>query len=265
MDRLAKMDARRMAHAYIISSPSPAEGLRQASRIAAAAVCAEGGAEPCGVCRACRKVQAGIHPDVTAVRRLGEGGSRKKEIGVEQIRQISADAIILPNEARRKVYIIEEADTMNLPAQNAALKLLEESPAEAMLLLCVSNSERLLPTVRSRCVELALHGADEDGDEDSRKLAGEYLNAVAGGDPAKLYAWCAGNEDMDAAAAFAFLSSAADLSSDMLCGRVPDLGMSRAGLMAVSALIGRCLQYLRANVNIKHIFGLLAVDSISGR
>ena len=63
-----------------------------------------------------------IHPDVITLGRLEDDKGRlKREIGVDQIRSLSADAYIMPNEAGRKVYLIREAETMNIPAQNAAL------------------------------------------------------------------------------------------------------------------------------------------------
>ncbi len=253
------------AHAVILTSPDPAESLRQARLLAAAAVCERGGEQPCGQCRHCRKAMAGIHPDILTVRRLTDDkGRQKREIGVEQIRQISADAVVLPNEARRKVYILEEADTMNIPAQNAALKLLEEPPAGAVFLLTAVNAARLLPTVRSRCAELSLNGEQSEADEQAKALAGAYLSAVAAGDRAGLYAWCAANEGLDQAGAAAFLACAGQQAADMLCGREKARGLSTRQLLELTELLGRCAGYLRVNVGVKHIFGLLAVDSIAG-
>ena len=78
--------------------------------------------KPCGVCRDCRKVAAGIHPDLITVRRLEDDKGRpRREIVVDQIRAVNQAAWILPNEAQRKVYLIAEADKMNPAAQNAAL------------------------------------------------------------------------------------------------------------------------------------------------
>ena len=71
-----------------------------------------------------------------------------------QVRALRADAYIRPNEAERKVYILENAQTMNASAQNAMLKLLEEGPAYAAFLLLTDNAAALLPTVRSRCEHL---------------------------------------------------------------------------------------------------------------
>ena len=95
-------------------------------------------------------MRQGIHPDV---RWVGDDG---KDITVGQVRALRSDAYIRPNEAQRKVYVIENAQTMNASAQNAMLKLLEEGPAYAAFLLLTDNAAALLPTVRSRCEVLAL-------------------------------------------------------------------------------------------------------------
>lgn len=259
------VDAKRMSHAYIISAQSMEESLSMAQRLAAAAVCTAGGESACGHCRDCRKAKDGVHPDIISVCRLSDDKGRpKREIGVDQIRQVSSDAVVLPNEANRKVYIIQDADTMNIPAQNAALKLLEEPPAGAVFLLCVTNAGQLLQTVRSRCVELNLNGAQSQGDGESIKLARAYIKAVSSGDGAELCRWCFKNDGLDTRAAAAFLDSAGTLLGDMLCGREPDKGMSRGQMMDLTRLLDSCAHMLKVNVGVKHIFGLLAVDSISG-
>lgn len=252
-----------MAHAVIVSSPSAEEGLREARLLAAAAVCARGGAEGCGLCRDCRKALAGIHPDVILIGRLADDKGRlKREIGVEQVRSMAADAAVLPNEARQKVYIISEADSMNLSAQNAALKLLEEPPAWAVFLLCAANPGRLLPTVRSRCAELTLNGQAPPEEEEAARLAEAYLRAAAGGDRAALAVWCAKNEGLDAASAGAFFACLVDKAADILCGRASQPGLDRAALLRIAALAERCRRYLRVNVGVKMLFGLLAADTL---
>lgn len=254
-------EAKRFSHAYIISAPSPEETVRTARHMAAAAVCRNPERAPCGKCRDCRKAAADIHPDVITVRRAADDkGRAKREIGVDQIRWLIADAYVSPNEAERKIYIIEDTDRMNLAAQNAALKLLEEPPGRVMLLLCATNAALLLPTVRSRCVEV--HGGTEaaETDAEARKLAEGYLKAAAAGDAAELLRWCAAHEGMDNRQAADFVTSAGETLTDMLCGRRSSLGMSPARMMALSALFRRCGDYLRVNTGVKHIFGLLAVD-----
>lgn len=259
-----RLDSGRLSHAYIISAPSAELALSEARRIAAAAVCSNPGRAPCGECRNCRKALAGIHPDIITVSRpLDDKGRPKREIGVDQIRAVNADACVLPNEAARKVYIIDGADAMNLPAQNAALKLLEEPPAGALFLLCATNAGLLLPTVRSRCSEINLSGAEAPQDKESRKLASAYLKAVASGDRAALCRWCAAQDALDSRAAADFIDAVCAQTADMLCLRQDNLGLPARELMRLNSLAARCRAYLKVNVGVKHIFGLLAVDSIA--
>ena len=147
-----RLALRGLGHAYIISGPEGSGRHTLARILAQAMVCREESGGPCGRCAACKKVQAGIHPDVAVW-----SGEEGKPITVDQIRQLRSDAYVRPNEAPRKVYLLEGADRMNPSAQNAMLKLLEEGPAYAAFLLLAENSAALLPTVRSRCEELALH------------------------------------------------------------------------------------------------------------
>ena len=265
MAEFTVQDASRLSHAYIIASPSRGEALRLAGRIAAAAVCRGSGALPCGHCRACAKAMAGIHPDILRVGRLADSkGQPRKEIVVDQIRQIGSDAIVLPNEAERKVYIIEDADSMNPAAQNAALKLLEEPPRGVHFLLCVQNPDRLLPTVRSRCAELNCGGETEQADEESVKLAAAFLRLVSRGDRLALCAWCAKNEGMDNRSCTAFLESVSLQLAERICGRQDPGGMDAQALLALRELTERLLKMLQVNVSVKQVFGLLAVDAIAG-
>ena len=265
MAELKIAEAGRLAHAYLIAAPDIQAALARAGDLAAAAVCTGEGEKPCMRCRACRKVAENIHPDVITLARLeDEKGRPKREIGVDQIRQLSADACIMPNEAPRKVYIIREAETMNIPAQNAALKLLEEPPLGALFLLCTTNASKLLPTVRSRCAELNLTGAQAAPDQAMAQLAAAYIKAAAAGDRARLYSWCAANEGMDGRSAADFVACAMEQLGDMLCARRNSLGLSHGALRRLYGLLERCAAWLRVNVGPKHIFGLLAVDSIAG-
>ena len=263
MAELDFKDANHLAHAYIISARTQEESLAEAMKIASAAMCEGKGKIPCGICRACRKIKSGVMPDLIKIGRIvDDKGKAKKEISVEQIRQIRSDAAILPNEAKRKVYVIEDADCMNVPAQNAALKLLEEPPNGAMFLLCVKNPQLLLATVRSRCAEISIgsQGIKEDGENET--LALSYLRAVSGRKRDRLLLWCSHNEGMDGRSAAEFTDALGEVIADMLCKRRPDMGFSDKELMELSALCEKCVTYLKVNVGVKHIFGLLAVDSI---
>lgn len=251
------IDPRQLSHAYILSAASREEALSAAREIAAAALCG-GENPPCGHCRDCRKVAQGIHPDLITVRRLEDDkGKPRQEITVDQIRGMAADAIVLPNEAQRKVYLLPEAETMNLPAQNAALKLLEEPPQGVVFLLCCLNPMQLLPTVRSRCVELSLGGQEQHAEEEELSLARDYLSLLAGRDRMALLRWGFEQERMDGRRAAAFVNAALEESGEILCGRRADPGLGREALFRLRALLSRCADMLRVNTGVKHIFGLL--------
>ena len=257
--------AAQLAQATVVISLDREAGLRAARHLAAAALCTGPGPAPCGQCRNCRKVRENIHPDVITVERLADDkGRKKREIGVDQIRQMAADAAILPNEAARKVYVIDEADKMNPAAQNAALKLLEEPPGGALFLLCAANPQSLLPTVRSRCAEYFCAGDAVQADPALRKLAREYVSAALGGDRAALYRWCASHEAMDSRAMADFLDALDALLADMLCARESSEGLNREALRQLLALCRRCSTYNQVNVGVKHLFGLLAVQGADG-
>lgn len=171
-DQLSRQErGRGLSHAYIISGPAGSGRHTLARELAAAMLCAGSGEKPCGKCGPCLKVRKGVHPDVSTVTGPEEG----KPITVDRVRLLRADSYIRPNEGERKVYLLEGADRMNAPAQNAMLKLLEEGPPYAAFLLIAGNAGGLLRTVRSRCEELTLTPAGEpvsgETDQERRTLA----------------------------------------------------------------------------------------------
>ncbi len=104
---------------------------------------------PCHECPACRKVYEDKCPDV---RRIGRDG--KASIGVEAVRFLRQDVLIPPNDLDTKIYIIEDAETMTVQAQNALLLTLEEPPPYVLFLLLCNGSDSLLETIRSRAPTL---------------------------------------------------------------------------------------------------------------
>lgn len=147
----------RLSHSYLICGPRGSGKHTLARFLAAAMECTAGSARPCGRCAQCRKVLTGNHPDVITV-----DDPAKKIVSVEQIRQANADLYIRPNEGRRKIYLFPRAMDMNPSAQNALLKSIEEPPAYGAFLLLTDAEEKLLPTIRSRCVALHLTPLPQD-------------------------------------------------------------------------------------------------------
>ena len=254
-----------IGHAWILSSPVQEETLRRAQQIAAAAVCLAEHDVPCGQCRGCRKAAADVHPDIIHIRReTDRSGKLRREITISQIRDIAADAAILPNEAERKVYIIEEAETMNLNAQNAALKLLEEPPQTVVFLLCTVNPDLLLETVRSRCLSVSVGSGGTESSGDGEKRAAGYLKALRSGEAEAVWRWVAKNETGKLDETTAFVEAAMQGTADMLCGRADPGRLTSEQLMQVYRLLEQCAEYLKVNVNAKHVFSLLTVNSQMG-
>lgn len=138
----------RTSHFYLISGPAGA-GKHTLARLLAAAMMCTDAQKPCLRCQACRKVMDGVHPDVITVE-----DPEHKNVAVRIVRQMRDDMFIRPNEGEKKVYML--AQSLGVEGQNALLKVLEEPPSYGVFLLLTDNPEKLLPTVRSRCVELAL-------------------------------------------------------------------------------------------------------------
>jgi DNA polymerase-3 subunit delta' len=107
------------------------------------------GLDACGECRACKRIARGVHADVLLIE-PGETGAIK----IDQVRDAIERAAYRPFEGRRRVVILDDADTVNPEAQNALLKTLEEPPAASTFILVTSRPDMLLPTVRSRCQRL---------------------------------------------------------------------------------------------------------------
>lgn len=102
--------------------------------------------DACGVCQSCRRIARGVHPDVIVVE-PGDSGAIK----IDQVRDVIDRANYRPFEGRRRVVIVDEADALVVPAQNAFLKTLEEPPSASVFVLVSSTPDSLLATVRSRC------------------------------------------------------------------------------------------------------------------
>ncbi|MCD8047615.1 MAG: DNA polymerase III subunit [Clostridiales bacterium] len=140
-----------LPHAAIIGGPQGSGRHTLATLLAQAMLCQHPEQAPCGKCLPCRRVAEGIHPDVIPVSRFQTKEEQTKDLSVGTIRLLRADAYIRPNQAERKVYLIDRADTMNVSAQNALLKVLEDGPEYAVFFLIAENPMSLLQTIRSRC------------------------------------------------------------------------------------------------------------------
>ena len=145
-----------VAHAWLLLGP-PGSGKRLTAQAMAAALnCTVEPGTGCGECSTCLRTLRRRHPDVHHV--VPEGPL----IPVDVIREVVIpEAARSPFEGRRKVFIIEEADRMNDPAQNALLKTLEEPQPDTVFVLISDKEEDLLETIRSRCRVVRLEPVSE--------------------------------------------------------------------------------------------------------
>lgn len=165
-----RMKKRQLSHAYLVVGENRKA---LADTLAAAWVCT-GDAPPCGKCSGCRKAAQGIHPDIIRADAEGEG------LKAEAVRALRSDAYIRPNEAPRKVYILEHGELLNQTGQNILLKLIEEGPAYACFLFLSPNPELLLPTIRSRCETLRAEGEETRAASQDGETLASFLLSGAG-------------------------------------------------------------------------------------
>lgn len=128
-----------IAHSLLCHSPVAATGLA------------------CGQCRVCRLLSASTHPDLSIVSPL----ENKKNISVDQIRELGGFIALTAQFERYKVVILEPAEKMTLNAANSLLKTLEEPTSNSLLILVTSQSAQLSATVRSRCQEIRFSPVDD--------------------------------------------------------------------------------------------------------
>lgn len=142
----------KVSHAYILNGERGAGKKMLADLFAMTLQCESNTKEPCGECKSCRQADSQNHPDIIHITH-----EKPNSISVDDIRtQVNGDIAIKPYKGPYKIYIIPQADMMTEQAQNAILKTIEEPPQYAVIFLLTENAERLLPTIRSRCVMLKL-------------------------------------------------------------------------------------------------------------
>ena len=122
-------------------------------------------------------VDARSHPDLFHLRRTlnPDTGRMRAEIAVDDVRELGAFMHMTPAMGKWRVAIVDAADEMNRNSANAVLKILEEPPPNAVLLMVAHMPGRLLPTIRSRCRRLALQPL---ADEIVMRLLGDYAPGV---------------------------------------------------------------------------------------
>jgi len=135
----------RIPHAYLFSGHEGVGKKFSAVTLAKALNCRELEDDSCDHCVSCHKIDEGNHPDVRIIEPDGQF------LKIDQIRTLQKDVGYKPYEGKRKVYIIDHAETLRPEAANALLKTLEEPSSDSLIILVTANVYASLPTVISRC------------------------------------------------------------------------------------------------------------------
>ncbi|MGE8189199.1 DNA polymerase III subunit delta' [Pseudomonas sp. NPDC086278] len=140
------------AHAYLLHGPAGIGKRALAERLMASLLCQRPTPQDaCGECKSCLLLKAGSHPDNYIL----EPEEADKAIKVDQVRDLVSFVVQTSQMGGRKVVLIEPVESMNVNAANALLKSLEEPSGDTVLLLVSHQTSRLLPTIKSRCVQQA--------------------------------------------------------------------------------------------------------------
>ena len=163
----------RLPHALLLLGPEGTGKLAFAEALVRSLLCEAPGTSglACGKCASCGWLEQGGHPDFRRLEpeslaesaEAEQGGEKKKpseQIQVEQVRDIGSFVVMTSHRGGSKVVLIHPAETLNASAANALLKNLEEPPPLTQFILVSHRWHRLLPTIRSRCQDIALPPPD---------------------------------------------------------------------------------------------------------
>jgi len=144
---VAEQRAHRLAHAMLLAGPAGVGKYRSALWWSGRLKCSQRDTCAGETCRDCRQIAAGSHPDVTVLAPAAEGDA----LYIENVRDLIRLMSLRPIRPGPRIAIVRDAEALTPQAQSAMLKLLEEPPGFAVLILVSGNAAALLPTIRSRC------------------------------------------------------------------------------------------------------------------
>lgn len=142
-----------VAHSYIFSGQYGIGKKQIAIEFAKMILCLNKDKSPCGECKSCIELENDNNPDFNIIKPDGK-------IKIEQIRKMLEKVYEKPIISDKKVYIIDDAETMTIEAQNCLLKTLEEPPEYIIIILITSNESNLINTIKSRCLKLTFNSLE---------------------------------------------------------------------------------------------------------
>lgn len=157
----------RMPHALLLQGRPGIGKLDFAVTLAQSLLCdrPQPDLQPCGTCDSCNWYSQGNHPDFRTLEPLESGGNSEEDaeakpgkksqvIAVDQVRELAEFLSLSSHRSGLRIVLLHPAEALNPASANALLKMLEEPPPQVLFLLVTHNPQRLLPTIRSRCIKI---------------------------------------------------------------------------------------------------------------
>ena len=263
----------KLSHAVLLDGGTQQERLQIARDTARALVCS-GNEPPCGICAHCKKSASDMHPDIM----LFSGGTTVGSFKIDTVREIRQAAVVMPNEAERKVFILENAESMGNGAQNALLKILEEPPKYVSFILTCASQTQLLPTILSRVSVYTLDAAAQadlsEHEQSARSAAEQLLLAASEQNEVSVLQTCAAFEKNKEAFRLC-CAQLAQCASEALQNKIADVPasstieqiaarMSRAQLYQILHLANDTAQYIAGNINGNLLLSWFSASLIAG-
>ena len=163
-----------VSHAYIFQGDGRIDKMLLAKAFAKAVLCKNKPGKGCLECQTCRKIDGDNYEDLHFVQ--GGGPSLRDS----EISELLVNLKTKPIGGDRNIALIDRADTMTVFAQNRLLKILEEPNPGTIIILLSENAERLVSTIRSRCVLVAFERCDRSFDSETGAMARDLASILDG-------------------------------------------------------------------------------------
>ncbi len=148
----------RIPHSFLIYGEKGLGKKMLSEYLAMLLLCEAENNKPCGECHACIAAKKRSHPDIIYPQQSG----KLNTYTVEECRHVCSNAFVAPNNGNRKIYIFADADNIQLPAQNALLKIVEEPPDPVYFIFTAESKDAFLPTILSRVTSIGASAVTED-------------------------------------------------------------------------------------------------------
>ena len=146
----------KITHSYIFSGPEGIGKLLFAKEFAKAILCDSKENKPCNNCKSCVEFENSNHPDFFII------DEQDETIKTEMMKKLTKDILEKPLENKKKIYIINNSENMTREAQNTLLKTLEEPPEYIIIILITTNTNLMLNTIKSRCINIIFNKLSDD-------------------------------------------------------------------------------------------------------